>query len=151
MSDLATFQRRFAGAILEGRETEASIRSPAFSVYRNTSARGAVEALRATYATVNELLGENGFTHVALQYRQAEPPTAPVLSDYGSGFARFLARQPWTGELPYLADVARLDWLWLESLLSADACASPRPVEHGSRIALHPATRTAWLGTPALT
>lgn len=151
MSDLATFQRSFAAAILEDRKTEASIRSLAFSVYRNTSARGAVEALRATYATVNELLGEDGFTHVALEYRQEEPPKVPVLSDYGSGFVRFLARQPWTCELPYLADVARLDWLWLESFLSADAHPLPRPVEHSARIALHPAARVAWLGTPALT
>ena len=151
MPDLATFQRRFAAAILEDCVSEPSAQPPAFSVYRNTSARGAVEALRATYATVNHLLGEDGFTHAALEYRREVPPVGPVLSDYGASFPGFLARQPWTCELPYLADVARLDWLWLESFLSADGDAAPPPVGSIGRIKLHPATRVAWLATPALT
>lgn len=151
MSDLAHFQRAFAAAILTDQQPEPSIRSQAFSVYRNTSARGAVEALRATYTTINQLLGDDLFSQVALEYWHGEPPAGPVLSDYGSGFARFLARQPWTCELSYLADVARLDWLWLESFLSADADAEQRQVEYGSRIRVHPATRVAWLSTPALT
>lgn len=151
MPDLATFQRSFATAILDDRQPEPSIRSHAFSVYRNTSARGTIEALRATYATVNELLGDDGFTQVALEYRRQERPVGPVLSDYGSGFAKFLARQPWTCELPYLADVARIDWLWLESFLSADVETMQSHGGYGSRIRLHPATRVAWLSTPALT
>jgi hypothetical protein len=151
MPDLAAFQRAFAAAILEDRQPEPSIRSLAFAVYRNTSARGAVEALRATYATVNALLGDDGFTQVALEYWRETPPAGPVLSDYGAGFAGFLARQPWTCELPYLADVARLDWLWLESFLSADSDAAPPPAGSARRIMLHPATRVAWLATPAMT
>lgn len=151
MRNLATFQRNFAAAILEDWQPEPSLRSLALSVYRNTSARGAVEALRATYTTVNELLGDDGFTQVALEYRQEAPPAGPVLSDYGAGFAKFLARLPWTCELPYLADVARLDWLWLASFLSADRDAPPPQAGGAARIVLHPATRVAWLATPAMT
>ena len=151
MPDLAIFQRNFAAAIFEDQQPETSIRSLAFSVYRNTSARGAVEALRATYATVNELLGDDGFTQAALEYRQETPPAGPILSEYGSDFAKFLSLQPWTCELPYLADVARLDWLWLQSFLSAEGDAPPPQADGVSRIVLHPATRVAWLATPALT
>lgn len=151
MPDLANFQRQFAQALMSDDQPAPALRSQAFSVYRNTTTRGAVEALRATYATVNQLLGEDGFAQVALQYRHEAPPAGPVLSDYGADFARFLSRQPWTCELPYLADVATLDWLWLQSFLAAGA-ESP-PVAHGAqtRIMLHPATRFAWLATPALT
>lgn len=151
MSDLASFQRAFAQAILDDGQPRWPFRSQAFGVYRNTSARGAVEALRATYATVNQLLGDDGFTQVALEFRQEAPPAGPVLSDYGRGFPEFLSRQPWTSELPYLTDVARVDWLWLESFLAAGADTLPRQVGGASRIMLHPAARFSWLATPALT
>lgn len=126
-------------------------RSQAFAVYRNTSARGAVEALRAAYPTVDMLVGAEMFADVALDYRSDHPPTNPLLSDYGANFADYLAGQPWTSELPYLADVARLDRLWLESFLAGAAASLPRPIEGRSRILPHPAARFAWLATPALT
>ena len=151
MPDLATFQRAFADALLADGQPMPPFRTQAFAVYRNTSARGAVEALRAAYPTVDMLVGEDMFTQVALDYRREQRPTSPVLSEYGSHFAAFLARQPWTCELPYLADVARLDWLWLESFLARDAAALPQSFSGETRIALHPATRFAWLATPAMT
>jgi hypothetical protein len=150
MPDLATFQRDFAQALMTQGRPAPAFRSQAFAVYRNTCARGTVEALRATYPTVDMLVGEEMFTQVALDYRLGHPPTGPVLSDYGTGFASFLARQPWTCQLPYLADVARLDRLWLESLLATDAAALPRSFTGQARIGLHPATRFAWLATPAM-
>jgi hypothetical protein len=91
------------------------------------------------------------FTEVALDYRRESPPAGPVLTDYGAAFPAFLAGQPWTGELPYLADVARLDWLWLESFLAGGTETLPRPIEESSRIMVHPAARVAWLSSPALT
>ena len=151
MPDLAAFQANLANTLLSDEQPMPAFRSQAFSVYRNTSARGAVEALRATYQTVDALLGPDMFSEVALDYRRETPPASPVLSDYGADFADFLARQPWTSELPYVADVARLDWLWLESLLAGSAETLPRPIGGASKIALHPAARFTWLATPALT
>ena len=149
MRDLAVFQRDFATSLIRDRQPSPTFRSQAFSVYRNTSARGAVEALRAAYPTVDMLIGDAMFTEVALDYRRERPPTGPVLSEYGKDFAGFLARQPWSSELPYLADVARLDRLWLESFLARDAVAMPRQFTDNSCVMLHPATRFAWLATPA--
>lgn len=151
MPDLAEFQKAFAEAVLTEGQPAPPFRSPAFAVYRNTSARGAVEALRASFPTVDALLGADMFTEVALDYRREAPPSAPVLSDYGADFPTYLARQPWTCELPYLADVARLDRLWLESFLAGGAGTLPKPIEGYSRVALHPAARFAWLASPALT
>ena len=151
MADLATFQRAFANALMADGQPAPPFRIQAFAVYRNTSARGAIEALRAAYPTVDMLVGEEMFTQVALDYRRGQPPAGPVLSDYGSDFAAFLARQPWTCELPYLADVARLDWLWLESFLARDATTLTQSYTRETRIALRPATRFAWLTTPAMT
>ena len=37
-------------------------------------------------------------------------PTQPVLAEYGAGFPAFIAGHDAARDLPYLADVARLDW-----------------------------------------
>jgi len=152
MPELAAFQEAFAEALLAPEPDGRLARARGFAVYRNTCAHGVVEALRAAYPTVDCLLGEEGFTAAALAFRDAQPPASPVLSDYGAGFPGFLARQPWTSELPYLADVATLDRLALEALAAADRApvlspATFRPLA----LALHPATRFAWLETPAVT
>jgi hypothetical protein len=99
------------------------------------------------------LVGDEMFTQVALDYRSDKPPGGPVLSDYGADFPDFLARQPWTCELPYLADVARLDWLWLGAFLATDRMPATRLPDEDSprRIGLHPAARFIWLATPAMT
>ena len=151
MHDLASFQRDFAQALMTDGQAVPSLQSQAFAVHRNTSALGVVEALRASYPTVDMLLGDEAFTQVALEFRHEQPPKGPVLSDYGRDFAGFLRCQPWTCELPYLADVARLDWLWLESFLAPDAIAKPLQPSPTARIALHPAARFAWTATPAMT
>lgn len=159
MPDLAQFQDAFAEALLAAEPVGRLAREPGFAVYRNTAARGAVEALRAGYPTIDALIGEAAFTDAALDFRTGQPPTSPVLDHYGAGFPAFLARQPWTGELPYLADVARLDRLWVETHLAADRPPLRRaePISPGAarfagfRLTLHPAARFAWLETPAMT
>jgi hypothetical protein len=151
MSNLAEFQQTFATAIAGEAQPDHPLNSPAFAIYRNTAALGIVEALRAGFPTIDALLGDEMFTGVALDFRQECPPAGPVLSDYGADFPAFLSRQPWTCELPYLADVARLDRLWLESFLAGNSAELPSPADGSSRIHLHPAARVAWLSTPALT
>jgi hypothetical protein len=159
MPDLAAFQDAFAEALLAPEPVGSIARAAGFAVYRNTCALGVVEALRGAYPTVEALVGEEAFTAAALDFRAEQPPASPILSRYGARFAGFLARQPWTSELPYLADIARLDRLWLESHLAADRAplrvAGPFPAGStryaGRHLTLHPATRFAWLETPAMT
>ena len=79
MLSLADFQSRFAQALMSDDQPAPSLRSQAFAIYRNTSARGAVEALRATFSTVNQLLGDDEFIQVALEQRRQSPFVGPVL------------------------------------------------------------------------
>lgn len=150
LAELADFYRDFARNLASREQPDPPYRSQRFAVYRNNLARGAVEALRASYPTVNSLLGTDMFTAVALDYCGKAPPASPILSEYGADFAAFIARQPWNCDLAYVADVARLDRLWLESFL-AGGISQPRPARGAPRIMLHPAARFAWLETPALT
>ncbi len=125
----------------------------AFAVYRNTVIRGAVEALRANYPVVEQIVGPEMFESVAVDFAATCPPRSPVLALYGQDLADWLGRQPWTGDLPYLADVARVERLRVESLFAADAAPVtefPRRIGGGVTVRLHPAARFAWLSTPGL-
>ena len=151
MPDLAEFQRDFARALTFDDTASSAPQRRGFEVHRNSSTRGIVEALRAAFPTIDKLLGAEMFAQVALDFRAISPPNSPVLSDYGADFPSFLRAQPWTSELPYLADVARIDWLWLESFLAPDVSDAPRSSGTMARVRLHPATRFAWFATPAMT
>jgi hypothetical protein len=67
-------------------------------------------ALASTFSTVRQLVGEPFFRGMARAFIAEGLPTQPVLSEYGEGFSGFIEKYERAGGLPYLADVARLDW-----------------------------------------
>ena len=163
MSALADFQLAFASAVDRPgrrlRRGDPLESQPGFDVYRNTTPEALIEALRGNYPVSAEIVGDEAFAVLAFEYAREHPPRDPVLIRYGERFADFLAAQDWIGELPYLPDVATLERLWSEAHLAADAEAMDLAdlAEIGAegwmamRLALHPAARVAWLGTPAMT
>ena len=126
------------------------------AVYRNTVIHGAVEALRANYPVIEQIIGEEMFEHVAVDFASTCPPRDPVLALYGAEFADWLMHQQWIEDLPYLPDVARVERLHLSSLLAADE--ERLSHEHAAQLSrlpsvglrLHPAAFFAWLSTPAM-
>lgn len=144
--DLLAMQSGFADAI-------ARPATGAFAVYRNTVVSGAVEALRANYPVVEQIVGAEMFDSLAVDFAAAWPPRSPVLALYGRELADWLDQQPWIDDLPYLADVARVERLRVESLFAADAeplAELPRPMDQGLQVRLHPAARFAWLSSPGM-
>ena len=146
--ELASFQRQFVAAI--DRPADGAL-----AVYRNTVIHGAVEALRSNYPVVEQIVGEEMFEGLAVEFSAACPPRTPVLATYGATFAEWLTKQPWIEDLPYLADVARIERLHVESLVAPDA--DPLLVDDARsldltelRLTLHPALRFRWLQTPAM-
>jgi len=147
--DLAAFQRSFADAI----DAPAT---GAMAVYRNTVLHGAVEALRANYPVVEQILGAEMFAQVAVDFASECPPRSPVLAFYGRDFADWIGRQAWANELTYLGDVARVERLHTGCLFAADA--EPLAIDRvrdacrrpDAQLRLHPAARFAWLSTPAM-
>lgn len=117
-----------------------------FDVYRNNVAVGMVEALRSTFPAVERLVGEEFFSGVVRAYLQQDPPTSPLLFRYGKTFGDFLDDFPPAASVPYLGDVARLDWARLEAYHAADRsplaieCLGDLPAEEVGRatFALHP-------------
>ena len=115
--DLATLQSDLAAAILTGApmatgaivgdKLDADRR---LGVYRNTVLSGFAEALRLSYPVTDRLVGTRFFDQTAVAFARQAPPRQPVLALYGEALPDFLAGLPALGHLPYVADLARLEW-----------------------------------------
>jgi hypothetical protein len=157
--DLATYQDAFAAALLAD-DTESSPsplverlrRQPGFAVYRNTVMKGCIDALQANYPTVERLVGEEWLRAAAGVFARAHLPSQPSLLLYGEDFPSFLAQFEPAREIPYLADVARVDRLWTEAHAAADAplldaaslAALPLADMASFGLRPHPAARWSW-------
>ncbi|MEJ8573842.1 DNA-binding domain-containing protein [Microbaculum marinum] len=129
MSSLADVQSRFAAAIRDrhlpppadvaGRDGEAPLRR--FGIYRNNVHVSLAEALMGTFPVVLRLVGEEFFRGMARVYVGGALPRTPVLIDYGGDFGDFIAQFAPATDLPYLPDVARLEWAWNLAYHAADA------------------------------
>lgn len=126
MHALAKFQSEFASNLLS--QVLAAIPdrdNAALTVYRNTVMRGLIDALAANYPTIVKLVGEEWFGAAASEFIRHTPPASSILAEYGKEFATFLSDFPPAAQFPYLSDVAKIDWLWIESHFAADAPALP--------------------------
>jgi len=154
---LSDFQDRFVAALrdpgapipedLLGRADEIPVAR--FGVYRNNVHSSLVDALAATYPTVERLVGTEFFRAMAQPYVRSTLPETPVLIHYGATLAGFVANFEPVRGLPYLADVARIDWAWHQAYhapeadpLTADQIEAIPAKEWGQRcLVLHPSTR----------
>ncbi len=116
--DLATLQADFSRAILGDDRSSAlsmiagdpEIAERRLSVYLNTALSGLCEALRLSYPLCEKVVGIAFFDQTALAFARLHPPVEPVLARYGAGFSGFLASVPGLAGLPYLPDLAGLEW-----------------------------------------
>lgn len=92
-----------------------------FNVYRNNFAVSLIEALEATFPAVRKLVGEEFFRGCARVFIDTEPPRSPVLLLYGRGFGDFLDSFTPAATVPYLGDVARLEWARINAYHTTDA------------------------------
>lgn len=79
-------------------------------VYRHHVFESLGAALAATFPTVQAVVGADFFRGLARAFVGQSPPCQPVLAEYGAGFPAFVGGHDAIRDLPYLADVARLDW-----------------------------------------
>lgn len=91
------------------------------AVYRNNVMVSLLGVLVDTFPVTCELVGDAFFRAMGQCFVHASPPRSPVMAEYGAGFADFIARFEPAQGLPYLPDVARLEWLRLTALHAADA------------------------------
>lgn len=93
------------------------------AVYKNNVYSTLVDALAATFPAVERLVGQEFFRYAAREYIAIHSPTSPMLLGYGHKFEQFLSRFAPAATVPYLPDVAKLEFLWLEAYHATDAIA----------------------------
>ena len=85
-----------------------------FNVYRNNFRISLTDALGAIYPVVEQLVGPEFFGSMADRYIRSHPSRSGNLHNLGFALADFLGRFEAASELPYLPDVARLEWAYHE-------------------------------------
>ncbi len=126
---LAETQRAFARAlgdpelpVPEGvTGLQASQAERRFAIYRNNVAVSLIDALEDSFPVTAALVGEEFFRAMAGEYARTSKPASPVLSQYGTGFPDFIGSFTPAGNVPYLADVARIEVAWTSAYHAADA------------------------------
>jgi hypothetical protein len=123
MSEHSRFQDAFTAALAG----EAGTLRPwldaddRLAVYRNTIATGLADALADQFPSVARVVGTEWLAAAARAFNAAHRPASPCLVDYGAAFPDWLADFPPAAELPFLADLARIDWARREALFAPDA------------------------------
>ncbi|MGH8281337.1 MAG: HvfC/BufC family peptide modification chaperone [Gammaproteobacteria bacterium] len=127
-------------------------------VYRNIVFNNLTAALRTAYPAVLKLVGEEFFEGAAARYIRDYPSASGNLQDFGAQFADCLTSMPEAAGLPWLADMARLEWARQLAYLAADgqalapaALAAISDSKQGDlRLGLHPGVRLLESNHPLL-
>jgi len=118
-------------------------------VYRNNHVSSLTEALRAVYPVLHRLVGEEFFAHLATHYVRAHPSRCGDLHEFGAQAPELVAAFPGLEALPYVRDVASLEWSYHEVFHAAEHApldvarlASIAPPRYGElKFSMHPASR----------
>lgn len=161
---LAELQRGVSARIL-GRDAPAVdrwIEVPAgadaalrLAVYTEGYRARVMEALREAYPAAANILGEGSFAALACRYAEQIPAALRNLNSVGAALPAFLSSDRLARDLPFLPDLARLEWAVLECFHSelADPFDASRCVGWsddewaGARVGLQPGMallRSAW-------
>lgn len=90
------------------------------TVYRGSIFGGINNALAEIYPVVKKLVGDTFFDMMMLRYIKQHPSHSPDFNTYGEHMAEFISLFTPAASLPYLADVARLEWAWHQAFYAAD-------------------------------
>jgi len=90
-------------------------------VYREQFWLRHVGSLREDFPSLVHVLGDDRFEELCRAYLDEHPPTSFTLRDLGDRLAAFVATfEPWKND-PLLADIARLEWAFIEAFDAPDA------------------------------
>jgi Putative DNA-binding domain len=120
-----------------------------YAVHRNNVTVSLIAALEANFPAVKRLVGNEFFAPMAREYLRKDPPKSRLMAEYGASFPNFIASFEPLADHPFIADVARLERLWLDVYHEADApplegaalAALPQDALFGAKFAVHPAAR----------
>lgn len=89
-------------------------------IYQHSAIANITNSLRLSYPVIEKLVGKDFFQLMCKSYIVIHWPTTGNMDDYGESFSSFLATFEQVKHLPYLEDVAHLEWLFHQSSLAND-------------------------------
>ena len=89
-------------------------------VYRNNVMKSLTGAVTAVYPIIEKLTGAEFLKTAVTKYVTENPPDQGNLNFYGATFADFLENYEPARDLPYLPDLARMEWAWECATLADD-------------------------------
>jgi hypothetical protein len=131
MPSLPELQEQFADVLLHGGGP------PRLAVYRANVFGNWRTALAGAYPLTRRIVGAAFFHAMAGDYARAYPSQSGDLHEYGASLAEFLEEYTHSQDLPYLPDVARLEWLAHRAYYAADA--APFDYSRPTEVRLAPA------------
>ncbi|MEQ1753129.1 MAG: DNA-binding domain-containing protein [Micropepsaceae bacterium] len=118
MLPLAEQHRAIRNALLLGHAVQPGLISGStdaaelrVDIHRNHFFRSLTKSLASVFPATSSLTSPRFFAYCAHEFISTQPPTSPCLFEYGATFADFIRSFPPCSGLPYLADVAMLEWL----------------------------------------
>ena len=133
MQSLLELQRGFGAALLDCAMAAQLPRG--FAVYVGNVRGNWTKALAAAYPIVRKIVGEGFFEGLAWDFARAHVSMSGDLNEFGERLPDFLAAYPETRELPYLPDVATMEWLAHRACYAAN----PAPFDPVRLAAINPA------------
>jgi hypothetical protein len=130
MAELLDFQADFAAALRERARTpamqrwlagDADVVDRRLAIYRANMVAAVDKALSSACPVTRQVVGDEFFHALAREYQRGTPSTSGDLTDFGATFDAFLAAFEHTRSLPYLPDLARLEWAVHRANGAADA------------------------------
>lgn len=134
MTQLAQQQQALLAALFDPGQSDATITiavSPGafwargINVYQANGHALALRALRAAYPVVAQLLGDESFEHLAQALWHHSPPRCGDAGRWGDTLEAFVRADAQLANVPYLADVAHVEWLLHISASAINGWADP--------------------------
>lgn len=128
---MTSFQTEFTQALLDADmptpkglvDPQGRVAGKRFDVYRNNVVVSLIEAMNNAFPAIKAIVGDAFFDAMAAIYVRENPPKTPIMMFYGDDFPQFLESFEPASNLPYLADVARLELARRHAYHAADETA----------------------------
>ena len=125
-------------------------------IYREQFWLRHTSSLVEDFPGVGGILGQDDWQRLIEEYLEACPPAEFSLRDLGKRFPEFVSRCEWLPQRELCADMARLEWAYLEAFVAADGeqldasalAQIPEAAWESARIELSPALRRLSVSYP---
>lgn len=121
---LHNFQQAFKESVLGGKNTLENFlnegQEARLSIYKNNTFISLHHALLNIFPATEKLVGADFFKFMAYQFIEKNPPSDGCLLFYGEKFSNFLKGKEELQSMPFVADIAQLEWHVHECTHGAD-------------------------------